>query len=125
MENEKLEAVLKAFAALVVPHIMAHPDMVKALAFDPALIEDVVQAKMDELGPIDKEMVREVCEEVIDGYDIDSRINDYMSSNFEISDYEYEIKDMIDLDDMLEDRLPDAVATCVQQLRFSVEVSSC
>ena len=86
-------------------------------------VEELVKAKMDELGPLDKDMIREVCEEVVDASDIDDKINDYMSSNFDISDYESEIKDIVDIDDALEDRLPDAVATCVQGLTFTVGVS--
>ena len=121
---EKYDAVIKELAALLVPHIMAHPDMVKALAFDPALIEDVVQAKMDELGPIDRDMIREVCEEVLDASHMDDKISDYMCHNFDISDYESEIKDMVDIDDALEDKLPDAVHQCVQNLKFTVEVES-
>lgn len=125
---EKYDAVIKELAALLVPHIMAHPDMVKALAFDPALIEDVVQAKMDELGPIDKDMIREVCEEVVDASDIDDKINDYMCNNFDISDYVSEIKDMVDVDDAIETHLNtylhDEVVSCIQGLQFNVEVSA-
>ena len=91
-------------------------------------IEEIVQAKLDDLGPIDKDMVREVCEEVIDASDIDDKINDYMSVHFEISDYESEIKDMVDVDDAIETHLNtylhDEVVSCIQGLTFNVEVSS-
>ena len=120
----KYDGVLKELAALLVPHIMAHPDMISGFGFDPKVVEEIVQAKMDELGPLDKDMIREVCEEVVDASDIDDKINDYMCSNFSISDYESEIKDIVDIDDALEDRLPDAVMTCIQGLKFNVEVSS-
>ena len=121
---EKYDAVIKELAALLVPHIMAHPDMISGFGFDPKVVEELVQAKMDELGPIDRDMIREVCEEVLDASHMDDKISDYMCHNFEISDYESEIKDMVDIDDALEDKLPDAVMTCIQGLKFNVEVST-
>lgn len=87
-------------------------------------VEEIVQEKMDDLGPIDKDMVREVCEEVVEASDIDDKINEYMCNNFDISDYESEIKDIVDVDDALESRLQDAVMSCVQDLKFNVEVTS-
>ena len=121
---EKYDGVLKELAALLVPHLITHPDMISEFGFDPVVVEDLVKSKMDELGPIDKLLVREVCEEVIDQYDIDDKINEYMTNSFDISDWQTEIRDIVDLDDALEDRLPDAVATCVQHLSFTVEVST-
>lgn len=121
---EKYDGVLKELAALLVPHLMAHPDMISGFGFDPVVVEDLVKSKMDELGPIDKDMVREVCEEVIDAADIDDKINDYMAGSFDISDWQTEIKDIVDLDDALDDRLSDAVQTAIQGLSFTVEVSN-
>ena len=124
----KYDGVLKELAALLVPHIMAHPDMISGFGFDPAAVEEIVKAKMDDLGPIDKDMVREVCEEVVDASDIDDKINDYMCNNFDISDYESEIKDIVDVDDAVETHLNtylhDEVVSCIQGLQFNVEVSS-
>lgn len=140
----KYDGVLKELAALLVPHLIdsvvdrlvtsgmltteintrVHDAMATIDPIDRKLIEEVVQEKMDDLGLIDKDMIREVCEEVVDASDIDDKINDYMCSNFSISDYESEIKDIVDIDDALEDRLPDAVMTCIQGLQFNVEVSS-
>ena len=125
---EKYDGVLKELAALLVPHLIAHPDVQKMLGGASQLVtreqvEEIVQSKMDQLGPIDKDMVREVCEGVVDSYDMEDKINDYMCSSFSISDYESEIKDLIDIEDALEDRLPDAVHQCVQNLKFTVEVS--
>jgi hypothetical protein len=126
--NEKYDGVLKELAALLIPHIMAHPEMVQALHFDPALIEDVVQAKMDNLGPIDKDAIREVCEEVVDALDIDDKINDWFTCNFDISDYGSEIRDLVDVDDQIETHLNtylhDEVVSCIQGLTFNVEVSA-
>lgn len=156
---EKYDGVLKELAALLVPHIMAHPDMISGFGFDPAAVEEIVQAKvddlglidkvfareivrgeldltveelvkakMDELGPLDKDMIREVCEEVVDASDIDDKINEYMCNNFDISDYESEIKDIVDVDDAVETHLNtylhDEVVSCIQGLKFNVEVSS-
>ena len=87
-------------------------------------VEEIVQEKMDDLGLIDKDMIREVCEEVVESSDIDDKISEYMCNNFDISDYESEIKDIVDVDDALESRLPDAVMSCVQNLKFNVEVTS-
>jgi hypothetical protein len=127
--NDKYDGVLKELAALLIPHIMAHQEMVKALHFDPALIEDVVQAKIDALGPIDKDMVREVCEEVVDGLDMDDKINDWFTCNFDISDYQSEVVDMVDdrVDDMVEtylqSHLEGQIESHVRNLTFTVEVS--
>jgi len=128
---EKYGAVIKELAALLVPHLIAHPDMQKFAAGGGLLsswIHDAIQVHMDELGLIDKDMIREVCEEVIDASDIDDKINDYMSSNFDISDYESEIKDMIEVDDAIETHLNtylhDEVVSCIQGLQFNVEVST-
>ena len=124
----KYDGVLKELAALLVPHIMAHPDMISGFGFDPAAVEEIVKAKMDDLGPIDKAMIREVCEEVIEASDIDDKINDYMCNNFDISDYESEIKDIVDVDDAVETHLNtylhDEVVSCIQGLQVNVEVSS-
>jgi hypothetical protein len=124
----KYDGLLRELAALLVPHIVEHPSVQKLLGGAAQLVtreqvEEIVQEKMDDLGPIDKDMVREVCEEVVDASDIDDKINEYMCNNFDISDYESEIKDIVDVDDALEDRLPDAVASCVQNLTFTVGVS--
>lgn len=126
---EKYDGVLKELAALLMPHLIAHPDMQMLLSGASQLVtretvEEIVQAKIDDLGPIDKDIIREVCEEVLDASHMDDKISDYMCHNFEISDYESEIKDMIDIDDALEDKLPDAVMTCIQGLKFNVEVST-
>lgn len=125
--ESKYDGVLKELAALLVPHLLAHPDVQAMLSGASQLVtresvEEIVQAKIDALGPVDKDMIREVCEEVIDAQDIDDKVNDWMTCNFDISDYQSEIVDMVD--DGLKDRLPDAVMSCVQNLKFSVEVSS-
>ena len=130
---EKYDGVLKELASLLVPHLIAHPDMQASLIGAVQLVnreqvEEIVQAKMDALGPIDKDMVREVCEEVIDQYDIDDKINEYMSGSFDISDWQTEIRDLVDVDSLVEehlkDNLHDEVQTAIQGLSFTVEVST-
>jgi hypothetical protein len=128
----KYDGVLKELAALLVPHLIAHPDVQAMLTEAHCIrvddIEKLVQTKIDALGPIDKDMVREVCEEVIDAQDIDDKINDWFTCNFDISDYQSEIVDMIEMDDAIETHLNtylhDEVVTVVQGLTFNVEVSS-
>lgn len=148
----KYDGLLRELAALLVPHIVEHPSVQKLLGgasqlvtredmadyvtmklgdldpIDRKLIEEVVQEKMDDLGPIDKDMVREVCEEVVEASEIDDKINEYMCNNFDISDYESEIKDIVDVDDAVETHLNtylhDEVVSCIQGLKFNVEVSS-
>jgi hypothetical protein len=128
MVNTKYDGVLKELAALLVPHLITHPDMISEFGFDPVVVEDLVKSKMDELGPIDKLLVREVCEEVIDQYDIDDKINDYMSGSFDISDWQTEIRDLVDVGSLVEehlkDNLHDEVQTAIQGLSFTVEVST-
>ena len=131
--NDKYDGVLKELAALLVPHLIAHPDMQTLLSGASQLVtreqvEEIVRGKIDELGPVDKDMVREVCEEVIDAQDIDDKINDWFTCNFDISDYGSEIRDLVDVDDAVETHLNtylhDEVVTVVQGLKFNVEVSS-
>ena len=130
---EKYDAVIKELAALLVPHLIAHPDVQKLLSGASQLVthetvEEIVQEKMDNLGALDRSWVREVCEEVVDASEIDDKINDYMCNNFDISDYASEIKDIVDVDDAIETHLNtylhDEVVSCIQGLQFNVEVSS-
>ena len=129
----KYDGLLRELAALLVPHIVEHPSVQALLGGAAQLVtreqvEEIVQEKMDDLGPIDKDMIREVCEEVVDASDIDDKINEYMCISFVISDYESEIKDMVDVDDAVESHLNtylhDEVVSCIQGLQFNVEVSS-
>jgi hypothetical protein len=132
--NDKYDGVLKELAALLVPHLIAHPDMQTLLSGASQLVtreqvEEIVQAKLDGLGPIDKDMVREVCEEVIDAQDIDDKINDWMQSNWDIADYHSEIVDMVEdrIDDQVEtylqSHLEGQIESHVRNLTFTVEVS--
>ena len=55
MENEKLDAVLKSFAALVSPYIID-----QLMAQVRLEITQAIQAKTDDLGKIDQDMIAEV-----------------------------------------------------------------
>jgi hypothetical protein len=132
--NDKYDGVLKELAALLVPHLvptitsLVHDAMGTLDPIDRKLIDEVVQAKIDDLTQLDKDAIREVCEEVIDAQDIDDKINDWMQSNWDIADYQSEIQDMVDVNEAVESHLNtylhDEVVNVVQGLRFNVEVSS-
>jgi uncharacterized protein YlzI (FlbEa/FlbD family) len=145
--NDKYDGVLKELAALLVPHLIAHPDVQAMLSASSQLVtresvEEIVQAKLDGLGPVDKATIREVCEEVIDAsdmddrikevidaFDIDDKINDWMTCSFDISDYQSEIVDMVEdrIDDQVEtylqSHLEGQIESHVRNLTFTVEVS--
>jgi hypothetical protein len=118
--NDKYDGVLKELAALLVPHLLAH--------LSPQ-IDILVQAKIDALAVLDKDAIREVCEEVIDAQDIDDKINDWMQSNWDIADYHSEIVDMVEdrIDDQVEtylqSHLEGQIESHVRNLTFTVEVS--
>jgi hypothetical protein len=117
--NDKYDGVLKELAALLVPNLLAH--------LSPQ-IDILVQAKIDALAVLDKDTIRAVCEEVIDASDLDDKVSDWMQNNWDISDYESEIRDFVDVDDAVErhlnNNLHDQVVDVVQGLKFTVEVSS-
>jgi uncharacterized protein YaaW (UPF0174 family) len=71
----------------------------------------------DRMAMMDKDAIREVCDDAIDAYDIDDKINSFMLNHFDISEYQSEILDMV------EDRLGDEVLEQVKNLTFTVEVS--
>lgn len=130
----KYDGLLRELAALLVPHIIDHPSMQKLFAGASQLVtketvEEIVQAKLDGLGPIDKDMVREVCEEVVDGLDIDDKINDWFTCNFDISDYQSEVVDMVEdrindeVESYLQSHLEGRIESHVRNLTFTVEVS--
>ena len=133
--NDKYDGVLKELAALLVPHLvptitsLVHDAMGTLDPIDRKLIDEVVQAKIDDLTQLDKDAIREVCEEVIDAQDIDDKINDWMQSNWDIADYHSEIVDMVEdrIDDQVEtylqSHLEGQIESHVRNLTFTVEVS--
>ena len=82
-------------------------------------IEQQVKAKIDTLGPIDKQAIVEIVKGEIEDMDIDQSISDWMENNFDIDDH-LDLNDKID--DYLSDRLSDRVRDEVRDLSFSVTV---
>ena len=131
--NDKYDGVLKELAALLVPHLLAHPDIPVLSASTQlvtrATVEEMIQAKIDALGPVDKDAIREVCEEVVDALDMDDKVNDWFTCNFDISDYQSEVVDMVEdrIDDevesYLQSHLEGRIESHVRNLTFTVEVS--
>jgi dsDNA-specific endonuclease/ATPase MutS2 len=118
--TDKYDGVLKELAALLVPHLIEQLN-------DEINIR--VQSKIDDLTTLDKNTIREVCEEVIDASDIDDKINDWFNNSFDISDHQSEIVDMVEehIDDRisayLDAHLDRRIETHVRSLTFTVEVS--
>lgn len=85
-------------------------------------IEQQVKAKIDTLGPIDKQAIIETVKGAIEDLDIDQSISDWMDNNFDITDHEsyLDIEDKIS--DYLSDHLTDRVRDEVRDLSFSVTV---
>jgi hypothetical protein len=130
----KYDGVLKELAALLVPHLI--DSIVDHLVTSGTLttevntrVEEIVQAKIDALGPVDKDAIREVCEEVVDGLDMDDKVNDWMTCNFDISDYQSEVVDMVEdrindeVESYLQSHLEGRIESHVRNLTFTVEVS--
>ena len=118
MENEKLDAVLKSFAALVVPHIIAHPDVQKALSnasvrINREQVEEIIQTKIDDLGKIDQDMIAEV---------VRSELNE-MELVDEDRARELAREEMDDIDLTCNGGFEDSVERIVRGMSFSVEVS--
>ena len=80
-------------------------------------IKDHLDDFSDRMAMMDKDAIREVCDDALDAYDIDDKINSFMLNHFDISDYQSEIIEMV------EDRLGDEVLEQVKNLTFTVEVS--
>ena len=85
-------------------------------------IEQQVKAKIDTLGPIDKQAIIEIVKGEIEDMDIDQSISDWMDNNFDITDHE----DNLDINDRISDwvdsNLTDRVRDEVRDLSFSVTV---
>ena len=81
-----------------------------------------IQAKIDNLGPIDKQAIIEIVKGEIEDMDIDQSISDWMDNNFDITDHE----DNLDINDRISDwvdsNLTDRVRDEVRDLSFSVTV---
>ena len=85
-------------------------------------VDTRIQVKIDNLGPIDKEMVRNVVQDELENADLDDKISDWMSNSFDIDDH-VDIEDKVD--NYLSDRLANMVKDEVSELSFSVSVDRC
>lgn len=126
MENEKLDALLKSFAALVSPYILDQMQ-VRVLLEDMRIqireeVRAEVQKQVDDLGQIDKEMIAEVVRselsdlDIVTSDDLDDRLIDYATDErvTELATDAIEEK----LDDMIGEAVLDALK---YKITFSVE----
>jgi hypothetical protein len=106
--GKKHEALITALADLIWPVIRERINS----AID-ASIEAKIENELDD-------KINESVESYINyTYDIDQKISEYLSSNFDLRDYD--VNDVID--DYMNDRLEDMVHESVSNLSFRVEVS--
>lgn len=126
MENEKLDALLKSFAALVSPYILEQMQ-VRVLLEDMRIqireeVRAEVQKQVDDLGQIDKEMIADVVRselsdaDIVTSDDLDDRLIDYATDErvTELATDAIEEK----LDDMIGEAVLDALK---YKITFSVE----
>ena len=85
-------------------------------------IDTRIQAKIDDLTGLDKAMITEIVKGEIEDLDIDQSISDWMSNNFDISEYEHNWDIEEKISDYLSDHLSDRVRDEVRDLSFSVTV---
>jgi len=118
---EKYDGVLKELAALLVPHLIAHPDVQLLLGGATKLATvEYVDRKLDELGQLDKaaigDFVRAELEnaELVTGEDLNDRLEDYILAEDFRSEVDEKIKDA-DLSGPVREVIR-------HQLTFSVEV---
>ena len=118
---EKYGGVLKELAALLVPHLIAHPDVQLLLGGATKLATvEYVDRKLDELGQLDKaaigDFVRAELEnaELITSEDLDDRLTDYIAED----------KAEEKLQEIFTDNISDAVRECLKrEVTLTVEVS--
>jgi hypothetical protein len=122
MDQAALLSILGSFYDKLVNDVSER--VIDKLVRDGALTTEIdsrIKAQLDDfsdrMAMMDKDAIREVCDDAIDAYDIDDKINSFMLNHFDISDYQSEILDMV------EDRLGDEVLEQVKNLTFTVEVS--
>ena len=123
MNQDALNALLKAIADAIAPHIVENViDRLNTSGMLTTEIDTRIQAKINDLTGLDTEMIRGIVQGEIEDMDIDQSIGDWMSNNFDISDYE----DNLDINDRISDwmdsNLTDRVRDEVRDLSFSVTV---
>ena len=82
-----------------------------------------IQEKIEGLTGLDKAFITDIVRSEIEDADLDDKISDWMSNNFDLTDYE----DHLDIDDRISDwmmssKLTDSVRDTVRELSFSVTV---
>ena len=85
-------------------------------------IDTRIQAKIDDLTGLDKAMITEIVKGEIEDLDIDQSISDWMSNNFDITEYDHNLDIEDKISDYLSDHLTDRVRDEVRDLSFSVTV---
>lgn len=108
MENEKLDAVLKSFAALVSPYII--DQLMSQVRLE---ITQAIQTKTDDLGKIDQDMIAEVVRSEL--YEMELVDED------RARELAREEMDDIDLTD--NSAFEESVERIVRGMTFSVEIS--
>ena len=86
------------------------------------IVQSEIQAKIDDLTGLDTEMIRNIVQGELEDSDFDDKISDWMSNNFDISDYEDNLEINDKISDYLSDHLSDRVRDEVRDLSFSVTV---
>ena len=129
MENEKLDALLKSFAALVSPYIIEN--VVDHLASSGILTTEVnrrIQDQINDLGQIDKEMIADVVRAELAEADVvtSSALDDALSelpSEERVSELAADAVEGA-VDERLENVLEDAVMDILRyKITFTVEAS--
>ena len=123
MNQDALNALLKAIADAIAPHIVENViDRLNTSGMLTTEIDTRIQAKIDDLTGLDTEMIRNIVQGELEDSDFDDKISDWMSNNFDISDYEDNLEINDKISDYLSDRLRDHVRDEVRDLSFSVTV---
>jgi hypothetical protein len=121
MDNAKLDALLKSFAALVSPYILEQMlDNLQVLVINE--VNDIMQKQINDLGQIDKQMIADVVRseisdmDIVTSNDLDDRLIDYATDErvTELATDAIEEK----LDDMIGEAVLDALK---YKITFSVE----
>jgi hypothetical protein len=137
MDQEAILKLLGSFYDKLVTDVSER--VIDRLVRDGALTTEVdsrievhLEGFSDHLAMLDKTEIKRIVDDALEAADltetIDARVTNWMSDNFDITDYESDITDMVDVreavDEHLADTLKDAVQDCVSQLEFTVTVSN-
>ena len=113
MENEKLDAVLKSFAALVSPYIMENVvDHLVSSGFLTTEVNLRIQEKIDDLGKVDQDMIEEIVRSELSDMELVDEDRARELAREEVDD--------IDLTD--NSSFEESVERIVRGMSFSVEI---